>query len=110
MSLVCVQVGQCGNQVGQGFLNCIHQDAKRANDRGKSLYAQTSLLRFFRPLDAERPSSHCARALLVDTESKVVQQMHRDTHRHSNWRYPEVAYTCICYSSNHLGHQSSFIK
>lgn len=87
MSIVCVQVGQCGNQVGQGFLNCIYEDAKRANERGKCLYAQTSLQRFFRPLSTHR--SACARAVLVDTESKVVQQMYCDPHKR-HWTYPEV--------------------
>ena len=90
MSIVCVQVGQCGNQVGQAFYNCVYEDAKRANERDKSLYATNSLQRFFRQLDGASSGTPCARAVLVDTESKVVQCMQRGAGKCTAWIYPQV--------------------
>ncbi len=56
--IVTLQIGQCGNQVGQEFFTCIH------NNTSNNVISNT----FFTNIDGNR----VARAILVDTEAKVV--------------------------------------
>jgi len=72
MSVVTVQLGQCGNQVGTQLFNKLFQDS--TSPSSPSYYKQVALERFFhefsKPKKEETPLQ--ARAVLVDMESKVI--------------------------------------
>ncbi|DBA74318.1 TPA: hypothetical protein ACH3X1_011092 [Trebouxia sp. C0004] len=88
MSVVTLQLGQCGTQIGQALFDCLA--AETVSDQGS---ARSPLDVFFRPVD-ERPSRTTrnrrhARAVLVDMEPKVVNMaIASAAHSATNWCYP----------------------
>ena len=101
MSVVTVQLGQCGNQIGRQLFSTLHDDALDVASRGRrqgsgEAYCQVSLERFFNARDdgarrrAGAPSSNSnleARAVLVDMESKAVQQTILEAEKAGAWTY-----------------------
>ena len=101
MSVITLQLGQCGNQMGRQLFATLHEDAlgsqrgrKRSSD-DEDAYRGVSLSRFF---DAPRrrgksaPSSNSvdllrARAVLVDMESKAVHQTLAEAEKSGEWSY-----------------------
>ncbi|KAG1676469.1 hypothetical protein FOA52_002289 [Chlamydomonas sp. UWO 241] len=65
MPVVCLQVGQCGNQLGQALWSALDQQCSQDTANLGLNEAGT----FFR---ADRGGRRTARALLIDTEPKVV--------------------------------------
>lgn len=85
MSIITVQLGQCGNQIGTELFSALYENACSTNS---SAYRNTSLERFF----TTGSDDTCAvqpRAVLVDMESKVVQQSLLEAKRHKHWKYDE---------------------
>ena len=85
MSVVTVQVGQCGNQLGHQLFSTILQEAQHGAEDTQEAIAET----FFR-----EPSGRgrgrglpVARAVLVDTEDKVVSQVLRSAENTGRWSY-----------------------
>ncbi|CAM1308252.1 TUBD1 (predicted) [Pycnogonum litorale] len=102
MSIVTVQVGQCGNQVGRQFFSTLMNDINAENDlQTLNDYQQTSIDRFFTvPDDCNNHAGTSeqflpvARAVLVDMEKKVVDDCFTRTtnSKHSvksNWTYSD---------------------
>ena len=105
MSVICLQVGQCGNQLGQQLLNTLLQEASSGSTSTQRAVAET----FFReprgPRRGGRGSSSSAaaaggsgdaspgaslpqaRAVLVDTEAKVVSKCLESARRTGRWAY-----------------------
>lgn len=90
MSVVTVQLGQCGNQIGRQLFSTLREDAlatlRSGEARGEPAYFETSLERFF-VADSPRNSNPLARAVLVDMEAKVVQQTLLEVNKTGKWRY-----------------------
>ncbi|CAJ1389829.1 unnamed protein product [Effrenium voratum] len=87
MSVVTLQLGQCGNQLGAELFSALHQESQAApyslsNHIQKTFFCERAI----RGSDAK---AKCARAVLVDTEPRVVQRciegIEGDAQR--AWRY-----------------------
>jgi len=69
MSIVTVQLGQCGNQIGSQFFSTVASDLQSSPSSRHSVdYEDQCLDRFF-SLDEHGKAT--ARAVMVDTEPKV---------------------------------------
>lgn len=85
--MLTIQFGQCGNQLGHALQSKIAQDiavkqhgiAKQSNYN----YIEQSFERWY---DVDAKDSRVARTILVDTESKVVKKLLKDTNN-QNWSY-----------------------
>ncbi|XP_064459769.1 tubulin delta chain-like [Ornithodoros turicata] len=90
MSIVTLQIGQCGNQLGFDFFRTIAQDIDIGSKDGhlKKKYCEMSLERFFGRTAEE---DLVARAVLVDTESKVVSKVLDDACQSNAWHYDHGA-------------------
>jgi tubulin delta len=107
MSVVTVQVGQCGNQIGEKLFDTIVSDCFDASNSWKrkpldvqellktynTEYVEQSMSYFFS--DENERSKDCAttaRAVLIDMESKVVNKLLRRENKATNgfdWRFRE---------------------
>lgn len=88
MSVVTVQLGQCGNQIGTQLFSTLYDDA--TNPTSPPAYRQVALDRFFyRNEDTPGSRDLQARAVLVDMESKVVQHCLVDARKGGNWTYDQ---------------------
>ena len=107
MSVITVQLGQCGNQIGRQLFSTLHEDVLglmkgRKQSEDAAAYCETSLERFFvAPSTPGRrggcaPNSNStqrARAVLIDMESKAVQQTLLEAERTGRWTYdPSCVY------------------
>ncbi|XP_076832469.1 tubulin delta chain [Brachyhypopomus gauderio] len=88
MSVVTVQLGQCGNQTGREMFSTAHADAHGA---GRNNYQRCSDERFFWRNPA---GGLVARAVLVDMEPKVISQAIAKASRSGRWRYGANAHFC----------------
>lgn len=95
MSVITLQLGQCGNQIGRQLFTTLQEDALGTLKEGASdAYCNVSLERFFDARDACRRGSARssnstlqARAVLVDMESKAVQQTLLKAEKVGHWTY-----------------------
>lgn len=84
MSIVTVQIGQCGNQIGEKIFetiasDCFEYKAQTASDRTlNGSYVSESLQRFFAECESETDAL-VAHSVLVDMESKVVNRLVSNT-------------------------------
>lgn len=94
MSIVTLQLGQCGNQIGRELFNLLVEDASNINPRyiSKAMYRKTcteyqeeSIERFFTRTEDDRLN---ARAVSIDMESKVITQTMAEAHKSGKWSYP----------------------
>ncbi|PSN45820.1 hypothetical protein C0J52_05502 [Blattella germanica] len=84
MSLLTVQFGQCGNQIGCSLFSLMSQDADLMNTKDMSYYFQDSLEKWFH--DVPNSPEYLAKAILVDTEQKVINGIQRRQST-SVWKY-----------------------
>ncbi|KAK2847028.1 hypothetical protein Q5P01_010027 [Channa striata] len=86
MSVVTVQLGQCGNQVGPDLFDVICSDA---HDGQRQTYGTVSCERFF-----HQPASGdlVARAVLIDMEPKVINQSMIKAAKSGKWRYGDASH------------------
>lgn len=99
MSCIVLQLGQCGNQVGQRVFDTLIEDnLLHANPTKTSLanqaslydYIRTSLDRFF----IQHEHKLTARALAIDTELKVIEQLMNDSSQAKrHWKYEKKCVT-----------------
>jgi len=74
MSIVTVQLGQCGNQIGSQFFNMVANDLQSLqNSCLFNDYEEECFGRFFSLGDSGKWT---ARAVMLDTEPKVVLHNH----------------------------------
>ncbi|XP_026170784.1 tubulin delta chain [Mastacembelus armatus] len=84
MSVVTVQLGQCGNQVGQELFDVLCSD-----EGHRTTYRAASCERFF------HQNTHGdlrARAVLIDMEPKVINQSMTKAAKSGRWRYGDTSY------------------
>ncbi|KAH6921053.1 hypothetical protein HPB50_027961 [Hyalomma asiaticum] len=93
MSVLTLQIGQCGNQLGFEFFNVLAQDIGIGEPEAHSDldYHSRSTERFF---TVDPQGGVLASALLVDTEIKVVGRVSKDACNSNKWHYASgAAYT-----------------
>ncbi|RVE64574.1 hypothetical protein OJAV_G00127120 [Oryzias javanicus] len=86
MSVVTVQLGQCGNQVGQELFDVLCSDALAGQ---RKTYSTASCERFFHQTakgDLE------ARAVLIDMEPKAINSSKSKALKGGRWRYGEASH------------------
>ncbi|XP_066118826.1 tubulin delta chain isoform X3 [Saccopteryx bilineata] len=95
MSIVTIQLGQCGNQIGFQVFDALFSDAhgpqglccKRENEA----YQASCKERFF---SEEKNGVSVARAVLVDMEPKVINQTLSKAAQSGRWNYSQPS--CFC--------------
>ena len=86
MSIVTVQLGQCGNQVGASFYSLLTEDATRPpkfsslESTQNKIYEEETIERFFTVKDGQKSNNEGktlleAKCVMVDMEPKVIQQI-----------------------------------
>ena len=97
MSLVTVQLGQCGNQVGYQLFSSVmadlHQDMPKS--AANTDYCNEGIERFFSSKDSTdcefrrstNSSQYHARAVMVDMEPKVIAHTLVEARRSGKWSY-----------------------
>ncbi|XP_071327848.1 tubulin delta chain [Trachinotus anak] len=86
MSVVTVQLGQCGNQVGQELFGVLRGDAEEGQ---RKTYRTASWERFF------RQTAHgdvVARAVLIDMEPKVINHSMAKAATSGRWKYGDASH------------------
>ena len=91
MSVVTVQLGQCGNQIGGQLFSTLYEDACDTIRPGNPTpYHDAAMERFFVTKEVGRKSILQPRAVLVDMESKVVQHSVTEARRRKQWEYDSL--------------------
>ena len=73
MSILIIQIGQCGNQIGHAFFKSIGDKAIHfldSQNKNNSTFAEDILNRFFNENNTHK-RTFTANAILIDTETKV---------------------------------------
>ena len=93
MSCILLQLGQCGNQVGQRVFDTLMEDNLIQSNQTKPFienrssiqdYIRHSRDRFF----VQYENTLIARALAIDTELKVIEQLTNEkSQSNRHWRY-----------------------
>ena len=105
MSVVTVQLGQCGNQIGGQYFATLTEDMqvkpmgqRHVSSTNSTLYNDLSLERFFsQPSGGDcsvKSNPWRARAVMVDMESKVIAETLQKAKSSGCWQYPEKAHFC----------------
>lgn len=94
--MLTIQFGQCGNQLGYSLFQQISADLD-AKDTGISkqdnhCYNQQSFEKWFTDIDTKNNRRRLSRAVLVDTEHKVINKVFNNLHE--KWRYKPQ--NCVC--------------
>lgn len=91
MSVVTVQVGQCGNQIGSSLFSFLSSDANQAppftspDSIQNVAFKQEVIRRYFTEQKDGPPE---AKAVLVDMEEKVIKQCKSVAKQKGTWSYP----------------------
>uniref|UniRef100_A0A2K6GPJ4 Tubulin delta chain n=1 Tax=Propithecus coquereli TaxID=379532 RepID=A0A2K6GPJ4_PROCO len=95
MSIVTVQLGQCGNQIGFEVFDTLFSDSHSSqglcSKRENEAYRASCKERFF---NEEENGVPIARAVLVDMEPKVINQTLSKAAQSGRWKYGQHAYFC----------------
>lgn len=95
MSIVTVQLGQCGNQIGFEVFDALFRDSHCSqglcSKRDNEAYQASCRERFFREEENGVP---VARAVLVDMEPKVINQTLSKAAQSGRWNYGQ--HTSFC--------------
>ncbi len=98
MSIVTVQVGQCGNQVGSQFFSTLMDDVNTPIVKGYTMaeneaYRKACMECFFNvndgKVDRKSDSLPQARAVMIDMEPKVIAQSLAEANQSGTWKYPD---------------------
>uniref|UniRef100_A0A7N5JS71 Tubulin delta chain n=1 Tax=Ailuropoda melanoleuca TaxID=9646 RepID=A0A7N5JS71_AILME len=95
MSIVTVQLGQCGNQIGFEVFDALNTDSHcpqgLCSKRENEAYQASCKERFF---SEEENGVPIARAVLVDMEPKVTSQTLSKAAQSGRWKYGQ--HSCFC--------------
>ncbi|XP_039741743.1 tubulin delta chain isoform X2 [Pteropus medius] len=95
MSIVTLQLGQCGNQIGFEVFDALFSDAHYhqglCSKRENEAYQASCKERFF---SEEENGVPIARAVLVDMEPKVINQTLSKAAQSGRWKYGQ--HSCFC--------------
>ena len=98
MSIVTLQLGQCGNQVGGQYFATLAADLSTCAQPHQSKchsasYTEEAWERFFSPArEGSSGNPWCARAVMVDMESKVISQTLQQAQKSGQWQYPKKSH------------------
>eukprot|EP00041_Stephanoeca_diplocostata_P019620 m.426201 g.426201 ORF g.426201 m.426201 type:complete len:497 (+) comp21353_c0_seq5:613-2103(+) len=91
MSVITIQVGQAGNQIGQEFLDLVSRDALSGEDLATVdqhfRSAPRSRTHLAKDNSEYAGEQYIARAVLVDMESKAVSKVMRAAKQSCRWSY-----------------------
>lgn len=100
MSIITLQLGQCGNQIGGQLFQLLSTDLDLpppswcSVDHAKD-YVEANSNRFFDVSECSETGCYrTARAIMVDTEPKVIAQMVTNSRRSGKWCYPSKQQVC----------------
>ncbi|GFY71287.1 tubulin delta chain [Trichonephila inaurata madagascariensis] len=85
MSLITLQVGQCGNQLGYSFFNTIFEISSQKPNAANCNFLEEVKFRFFSDYEKENEKNY-AHAILIDTESKVIKEI-ATSQKDIEWSY-----------------------
>ncbi|XP_071304176.1 tubulin delta chain isoform X3 [Agelaius tricolor] len=95
MSIVTVQLGQCGNQIGHEVFSALCSDIRGTHGlcstNENQSYQDSCKERFFCQEESAVP---VARAVLVDMEPKVISQALATAASSGHWRYSSRSHFC----------------
>ncbi|XP_036925771.1 tubulin delta chain isoform X2 [Sturnira hondurensis] len=95
MSIVTVQLGQCGNQIGFEVFDALFSDSHctqgLCSKRENEAYQSSCKERFF---NEEENGVPIARAVLIDMEPKVINQTLSKAAQSGRWKYGQRS--CFC--------------
>uniref|UniRef100_A0A5F9DF55 Tubulin delta chain n=1 Tax=Oryctolagus cuniculus TaxID=9986 RepID=A0A5F9DF55_RABIT len=95
MSIVTVQLGQCGNQIGFEVFDALFSDSHCSqgfcSKKENEAYQASCKERFF---SEEENGVPIARAVLVDMEPKVINQTLSKAAQSGRWKYGQ--HSCFC--------------
>jgi len=95
MSVVTIQLGQCGNQIGTSLFNALMADAttppsySSQTSVSNEAYEEEVSERFFCQHDCSH--IYTARAVMVDTEPKVINQCILQAQKSAKWAFSQEA-------------------
>ncbi|GFN99422.1 tubulin delta chain [Plakobranchus ocellatus] len=97
MSVITLQLGQCGNQVGGQFFSTLTEDLSArstgVNPKENKEYINTSTETFFVQSESHGRNGSLslpkARAVLVDMETKAISQTMQQAKKSGKWAYSE---------------------
>lgn len=94
--MLTVQFGQCGNQVGQTLFSSIASDlyssSTGVSSKLNSDYVQHGFDKWFKGVS--KSGKHLARAVLVDTEQKVINKLCNRNEAATTWGYSSQNIVC----------------
>ncbi|KAH9515143.1 Tubulin delta chain [Bulinus truncatus] len=102
MSVITLQLGQCGNQVGEQTFSTLIDDvyckSTGVSNQDNAEYIETSLTTFFSQTESKGRDGSAdlpkARAVLVDMETKAITQTLLQARKSGKWHYsPEQWYS-----------------
>ncbi|XP_061461382.1 tubulin delta chain [Rhineura floridana] len=95
MSIITIQLGQCGNQIGRELFDAIctdlHSTHGLCSKKENEAFQATCKERFF---SEEKPGVLVARAVLADMEPKVIGQTLSMASRSGTWKYDHQSHFC----------------
>lgn len=100
MSVVSMQLGQCGNQIGGELFNLLIEEATKLNPQfiSKTVdrkvnqeYEEEVVERFF---TRDKSGTINARAVMIDMESKAISQTLLEAKKSGKWTYPTGQQFC----------------
>ncbi|XP_074079664.1 tubulin delta chain isoform X1 [Macrotis lagotis] len=95
MSIVTVQLGQCGNQIGYEVFDVICRDLYSTqgfcSKKENGIYQASCKEHFF---NEEKSGVPVARALLIDMEPKVISQTLLKAAHSGKWKYGQNSHFC----------------
>ncbi|XP_063002433.1 tubulin delta chain [Elgaria multicarinata webbii] len=95
MSIITIQLGQCGNQIGREVFDAIcadlHSGHGLCSRKENESYIAACKERFF---TEEKSGVPAARAILVDMEPKVISQSLSMASRSGSWKYDHKSQFC----------------
>jgi hypothetical protein len=94
MSIILVDAGQCGNQLGYEILDSLFDHFQLESNNGSDNEFDFDV--YFR----SSKKGHIARAVLLDTEPKVINECVRRSKTQTNWRFDSRS---ICYRHGGAG-------
>ena len=88
MSIVAVQLGQCGNQIASEFFSTVVNNIS-SSDADDNEFCEETCERFFSRADT-KDATLTARTVLLDMEPKVIAQARTTAAFSGRWEYPPV--------------------
>ena len=107
MSIVTVQLGQCGNQIGYDLFSLLHNDSHQppqftsSDSSENTSYKMDTLERYFTETRSSQ-YQHEAKAVMVDMEEKVVHACKQNAARSGEtfYFYCHLSYKCNLWYAN----------